>query len=456
MQPYYRFSKISNPPFQEEITVKSPAWRLFFSDLATGQNISSDNIVGNLVPYTGATANVNLGTHTIIAGNLTGTNTGDQNLAPYLLIASYASASEINAGTDNSKFITALGLGGSLFLKNMDSGGLAIGTAVTAPTQGISIGRTITNSGQYAVNVGTNITASSNYATVVGLRLRSVGASFNMMVGTGGQAFSEDATCSVANTVQLYSGYIYPVLFTSSTHAILDSPVLRCVYSNTVAATEYIVAANWAYGTNWSSGDGGITLNFNGNTFTNVSQTITGLTVGKAYRFLYSVKNVVSGGVTPSPAITGNRYSAQTGMHEFFVASATTQLIRFTNLLATTSQLSVYNVSVREITAGDLFVVKDITAWNSLKLGSPQTTVNGSVLGTAVFSQPLQGVSYKRVIIYLNGLTGTASYTFPTAFQFAPEVISQLWVADVTALSTTAVTVTGGAADTGFIELSGF
>lgn len=90
----------------------------------------------------------------------------------------------------------------------------------------------------------------------------------------------------------------------------------------------------------------------------------------------------------------------------------------------------------------------------SVQSTATQTTVNCATSGTAIFSQPEQGSSYKKVVIYENACLGAASYTYPTAFTHTPQIISQSLVSTAS-VSTTAVTITG-TSSTGFLDLDGF
>lgn len=70
-----------------------------------------------------------------------------------------------------------------------------------------------------------------------------------------------------------------------------------------------------------------------------------------------------------------------------------------------------------------------------------QAVINCSTSGTATFSQPLNGTSWKKVMIHFTACVGTASWTFPAAFTVTPSAYGTTGLA--TSISTTAVTVTG-------------
>ena len=87
-----------------------------------------------------------------------------------------------------------------------------------------------------------------------------------------------------------------------------------------------------------------------------------------------------------------------------------------------------------------------------------QTTVNGSTSGYIVASMPFQTASYKKVVVYLNALTGNVTYTFPVQFLRAPQInTGNAGIAPVTYTATaTSLTLVGGTNTIGWITLEGY
>ena len=89
-----------------------------------------------------------------------------------------------------------------------------------------------------------------------------------------------------------------------------------------------------------------------------------------------------------------------------------------------------------------------------------QTTLKGTTAGTAVWSQPGQDSSSKRVLVYLNGYenaTATAqTITYPVAFTNTPKITSD--DSGGSSASTTALTLPAsmGTTKTGWIIVEGY
>lgn len=86
-----------------------------------------------------------------------------------------------------------------------------------------------------------------------------------------------------------------------------------------------------------------------------------------------------------------------------------------------------------------------------------QVTVAGTVSGTAIFAQPIQGNAWKKVIVYCSNLTGDAAYMYPFHFMNTPIIttVGGLPSSVVTSITTLGVTVTGSST-TGYVTIEGW
>lgn len=110
------------------------------------------------------------------------------------------------------------------------------------------------------------------------------------------------------------------------------------------------------------------------------------------------------------------------------------------------------NIVTNAVTSTDTL---DITT-HGVKLATPQTTTNG-LTGTAVSSQPFQGTSYKKFIVYLSNFTSAGTVlTFPTAFIQTPYVYGDAAAIAVAVTTTTTCTLTSVGAVNGFIIIEGY
>ena len=164
------------------------------------------------------------------------------------------------------------------------------------------------------------------------------------------------------------------------------------------------------------------------------------------FNTITGTSNAVSGSVIPTGATSVNIYRTAGAATQGLIGNVAISRLNGNWSLGDTGLTA--NTSL-PAPAGD--------ATGVLALNSGKTTVAGSSSGSAIFSQPFTGTSYKKVVVYCNALSGTATFTFPTTFTNTPVVATTSGPAAsvVTSLSASAVTVTGSAT-TGPVILEGY
>jgi hypothetical protein len=308
---------------------------------------------------------------------------------------------------------------------------LAVSTAVTLPNSGVTAGSCTFCS--LTVGADGRATAQSSASSSSSLVVGSIGAA-NISAGGLSNLIRNTQTMAggtwSAGSETVTAGQSDPYGGTNATS--LQSTSSSATYQDigfTLTTSIPYTACGWVKGA--AGGEGYQVL------FGNNGSTLTSITTG--WKF-YTVT------ITPTASLTRTI--------GFFSTTATNQTIYLYGW-----GMSQGSSCTPPLPTGSTAVTSpayEVSA-PSLSLFAQQTTVNCGTSGTATFSQPLVGPSDKKVLIHLAACNGAASYTYPTAFTNTPSVYASNNVAAAiaTAVSTTAVTVTG-APSTGSLVLEDY
>jgi hypothetical protein len=163
-----------------------------------------------------------------------------------------------------------------------------------------------------------------------------------------------------------------------------------------------------------------------------------------------------TGAVTSDDTITGNVLTSTTAVN---CVTLNADVINCSDLLDINRidalEMNTDVLNANETIGCDVFTCNEIHNNGYTYIETPLTVISSSFSGTIVASMPFRGQTYKKVIIWCDESIGSTTYTFPTAFYHLPRNISGN-SGQVTALSTTAVTITTNTSTSTFIILEGF
>ena len=163
-----------------------------------------------------------------------------------------------------------------------------------------------------------------------------------------------------------------------------------------------------------------------------------------------------TGAISSDDTITGNVVTSTTAVN---CVTLNTDVINCSDLLdinrVDALELNTDVLNVNETIGCDVFTCNEINTNGYTYIDVPQTLVSSSFSGQIVCSMPFRGATYKKVILWCDASIGNTTYTFPVAFTYLPKNITGN-SGQVTALSTTSVTVGTSVSTSVFIILEGF
>jgi trimeric autotransporter adhesin len=385
--------------------------------LSTGANTT-------LIGYNAGTA-INSGIQNTVVGSTAGGAivTGSNNvIAGYNSANGHTGSSAVFLGSPITGFTSGTG--------NIGIGAQVSGTAATSAQT--LIGYQAAGGGTSATGVGYQTTAQVNgtavgYLSNAGNSGAAFGANSTSIGVTGGTTFGYNTSCKaggIAIGFDATSGFANSLVFGAGLATAADTATNQVTFGNATNSLK-----------DFYLGSGAAAVASPSNT-TIQPTPASGTNIAGA-------TNTLRGGVSTGSGVGGSIIFQTTPTG----TSGTTA-----NTQTTVGQVTGPGVWTLGTASGSQVHVIN----GSVGIATPQTTLTGSV-GTAVCSQPYQGTTYKKVVVYLNGYTDTSTqtYTYPTAFSHTPFVYGLAGGVSGATASTTSVTFTTTVL-TGFVFIEGF
>ena len=319
------------------------------------------------------------------------------------------------------------------------------------------------------------INFNGNYNTVVGYAglYSNTNGNYNTVVG---YAALYSNTTSSNNSV-----FGYEALYSNTTGSNNSVFGFQALYNfnNTTTATAYITAIGYEAGYNYTGAETNNTIlgavpgvagesnvirigNNNGTLLYGVETNTLAtdyLLVNGNIQTPYS-NNIIMNGIasTSSTTIENSGYIDLLGSYYNGTASVPYGFRLQSDITATTPSGQL-NFDLNN--NGTITTLISISQSGSLNLSTSQTTIAGATNGSIIASQPFQGTSYKKVVVYLsnytNDTTTAQTYTYSTAFTNTP-VISANNSGLTPTVSTTSISFNpdNTTVYTGFIILEGY
>jgi hypothetical protein len=301
-------------------------------------------------------------------------------------------------------------------------------------------------------DAGTAITSGdSNVLIGYGAGLRINTASNNMLFGRNAGVFLTDGGANVA-----IGNYALDACGSGANNVAIGYSALGAATSSSSIGIGVFAGLGLV-----GNGNGIFLGNFAGR-YETASNTLmidgldrTDLATGRTNSIIYGVMNsTVSSQTLALNAVTSiSQTLGVTGLSTLTGGAAVSDL--------TAGRITFAGASGRLVDDADLTFAADTLTATKISTGlilptTGQTTVNG-LTGTADWSMPFQGSSYKKFLVYLTNFTSAGSViTFPTSFSKTPTVYGDASAIAIAVTTTTTTTLTSVGAVAGFIIIEGY